>query len=140
MELFPCHATLPDSVPLSSLPEKGGAALVVIYSRALSALRDVAAESGRDPRHYGLQNIEGAMALASGCDISELVIQRELTWSSDAYKQYAQNKMEDSRCVSRKLTSRSRSEMRLPGEDTIWGMKGCCTWVVVWSIPRLACS
>ena len=78
---------LPDSAPLSSYREKGGAVRVVKYSRALSALRDVLTESGRDPRHYGLHSlrVEGATVLASGGDISERVIQREGKWSSDVH-------------------------------------------------------
>ena len=97
------------------------------YGRALRAVKEVVAESGRNLDEFADEfalhslRIGGATTLAAGGDISERVIQREGRWRSDAFKAYTRNYTEDARRVSRKLGVASWGKERQPGEGTVWG-------------------
>ena len=73
--------------------------------RALRAVKEVVAKSGRHPDEFAVRTLRigGATTLAAGGDISERVIQREEKWRSDAYKANTRNNIEDARRVSCKL-------------------------------------
>ena len=124
LELMSYFPGLPDHAPLSSY-QCGKAVRVVRYGRALRAIKEVVAESGRNPDGFALHSLRigGATKLAAGGDISERVIQREGRWRSDAYKVYTRNNIEDSTRVSRKLASAKVAKRRQPGEGTVWGKK-----------------
>ena len=92
---------------------------MVRYGRVLRAIKEVVAESGRNPDEFALHSLRigGATTLAAGGDISERVIRREGWWRSDAYKVYTRNNIEDSTRVSRKLASAKVEKGRQPGEE-----------------------
>ena len=58
--------------------------------------------------------------LAAGSDVSERVIQREGTCTSDANKVYTRSNADDARHVSRKLAA-GKGLQRQPGQYTVWG-------------------
>lgn len=122
LELLSCHATLPADEPLSSY-RSGSEVMVVTYSQALNAFRELVAFAGRNPMDFGSHSLRigGASTLAVGGDISERVFQNEGRWTSDSYKTYTCNNKEDSRNVSRKLADEEKGVKRQPGEDTVWG-------------------
>ena len=124
LELMSCFPGLPDHGPLSSY-QCGKDVRVVRYGRALRAIKEVVAESGRNPNEFALHSLRigGATTLAAGEDISERVIRREGRWRSDAYKVYTRNNIEDSTTVSRKLASAKVAKGRQPEERTAWGKK-----------------
>ena len=124
LELLSCFPSLPDHAPLS-LYRCGKSVRVVRYSRALRAIEELVAKSGRNPDEFALHSLRigGAITLAAGGDISARVIQREGRWKSDAYKAYTRNNIDDSRRVSRKLVVASGGRERQPGEGTLWGKK-----------------
>ena len=95
------------------------------YGRALRAVKEVVAESGRNPDEFALHSLRigGATTLAAGGDISEQVIPRGGRQRSDAYKAYTQNNTGDARRVSRKLGVASGGKERQPGEGAVWGRK-----------------
>ncbi|CAB1109801.1 unnamed protein product [Ectocarpus sp. CCAP 1310/34] len=117
-----CHATLPDSAPLSSY-RSGQEVKVLKYDQALRALREIVERSGRNPKDFALHSLRigGASTLAAGGAVSERVIQREGRWKSDAYKVYTVNNSEDSQRVSRTLGDKDKGVARQPGENTMWG-------------------
>ena len=96
---------------------------VVMYGRALRAVKELVAKSGRNPDDFALHllPVGGATTLAAGGEISERVIQREGRWKSDAYKANTRNNVDDSRRVSRKLVVASEGRERQPAEGTVWG-------------------
>ena len=122
LELMSCVPDLPDRAPVASY-RFGSSVRVVRYGRALRAVKEVVAESGRNPDEFALHSLRmgGATKLAAGGDISERVIQREGRWRSDAHKGYTRNYTEDARRVSRKLGVASWGKERQPGEGTVWG-------------------
>ena len=124
LELMSCFPGLPDHAPLSSY-RCGKSVRVVRYGRALRAIKELVAKSGRNPDEFALHSLRigGATTLAAGGDISERVIQREGRWRSDAYKAYTRNTIEDSGNVSRKLVVARDGKGRQPGEGTVWGRK-----------------
>ena len=124
LELTSCFPGLPDHAPLSSY-QCGKAVRAFRYGRALRAVKEVVAESDRNPDEFAPHplRIGGATTLAAGGDISERVIRREGRWRPDAYKMYSRNNIEDSTRVSRKLASANVAKGRQPGEGTVWGKK-----------------
>ena len=122
LALLSCHPTLPDSAPLSSY-RSGREEKVLKHDQALRALREIVERSGREPKDFALHSLRigGASTLAAGGEVSELVIQREGRWKSDAYKTYTANNSEDSQRVSRVLGDKDKGVARQPGEGTIWG-------------------
>ena len=98
---------------------------VVMYGRALRAVKELVAKSGRNPDDFALHllPVGGATTLAAGGEISERVIQREGRWMCEVYKAYTRNNIDDSRRVSRKLVVASEGKERQPGEGTVWGQK-----------------
>ena len=124
LELMSCLPRFPDHAPLSSF-RCGKAVRVVRYGRALRAIKEVVAKSGRNPDEFALHSLRigAATTLAAGGDIAERVIQREGRWRSDAYKMYTRNNIKDSTRVSRKLASAKVARERQPGEGTAWGKK-----------------
>lgn len=96
------------------------------HGSALKAIRDVAAKAGRELQDYALHSlcIGGTTALAAGGGISEIVIQGEDRWKSDAHKLHVRHNVDDSRRVSRKQIDGSKTEKRQLGGETVWGRKG----------------
>lgn len=79
-----CHATLPNSAPLSSYRSGRTAAKALRHGSALQAIRDVATKVERKPQDYALYSLRiggaTALLLAAGRDISQIVIQGEGRW------------------------------------------------------------
>ena len=97
------------------------------YYRALRAIKEVVAKSGRNTDEFPMHSlrIEGATALPAGAYPKETflwepAIQRERRSKSDAYKAFTRNNIEDSRRVSRKLVVASEGKERKSGEGTVW--------------------
>ena len=78
LELMSCFPRLPDHAPLSSY-RCGMSSRVVRYGRALRAIKELVAKSGRNPDEFALHSLRigGVTTLAAGGDISEQMIQRE---------------------------------------------------------------
>ena len=110
--LMSCFPGFPDHAPLSSC-RCGKAVRVVRYGRALRAVKEVVAKSGRNPDEFALHSLNARGAtLAAGEDRSEHAVQRVGGWRSDAYKAYTRNNVEDSGRVSRKLAVANVGEER----------------------------
>ena len=92
LELMSCCPGLLHHAPLASY-RVGSSVRVVRYGRALRAVKEVVAKSGRNPDEFALHSLRigEATTLAAGGDISERVIQTEGRWRSDAYKAYTWN-------------------------------------------------
>ena len=134
--LISCFLSLPDHAPLASYRLGNSARVVrcgrwdssvrlVIYGRALRAVKEVVVKSRRNPDEFALYSLRigGATASATGGDTSERVMQREGRWRSDAYKTYTRNIIEVARRVSGKPGVASGGKERQPGEGTVWGRK-----------------
>ena len=119
-----CFPSLPDNAPLFSY-RCGKSVRVDRYGRALRAIQELVAKSGRNPDEFAFHSLRigGATTHASKEDISERVIQRERRWKSDAYKAYTRNNIDDSRRVPRKIVVASEGRERQPGEGAVWGKK-----------------
>lgn len=93
LELLSCSPGLPDHAPpLASYRFGSSVRRVLRYGRALRAVTEVVAKSGRNPDDFALPSlrIEGAITIAAGEDKPERVIRREARWSSNAYNAYMQ--------------------------------------------------
>ena len=68
----------------------------------MRALRDIVAQSGRNPDEFALHSLRvgGASVLAAGGDVPERVIQHEGRRKSDTYKVYTRNTVQDAGQVS----------------------------------------
>ena len=78
LELMSCFPDLPDRAPLT-VYRFVSSARVVRYGRALRAVKEMVAETGRNPDEFALYllRIGGATTPAAGGDISERVIQKK---------------------------------------------------------------
>ena len=126
LELMPCFPGLPDHMhALLSSYQCGKAVWMARYSRALRAIKEVMATSGRKSDEFRLHSLRIGVAttLAAGGEIAERDIQREGRWRSNAYKVYTRNNIEYSTRVSRKLASAKVARERQPGDRTAWGKK-----------------
>ena len=105
LELMSCFSSLPDHAPLSS-HRCYKSVRVMWYGRALRAIKELAAQSGRNPDEFALRSLRtgGATTLASGRHFPERVMQREGSWKHTRRICVIINNMwvEDSRRVSRK--------------------------------------
>lgn len=121
VDLLSRYPALPERAPLASYRSDNGVR-VWGYGQAMRALREIVAQSGRNPDEFALHSLRigGASVLAAGGDVPERVIQREGRWKSDAYKVYTRNNVEDAGQVSRKLAVAGKGQ-RQPGQGTIWG-------------------
>jgi len=119
-----CFLSLLDHASLDSY-RLGSFVPVVRYGRVLRAVKEVVANSSRNPEEIASHSLRIARAVADavGRDISERVIKREGRWRSETHKAYTGNSVEVNRRVWNKPGVVNGVMERQLGEGTAWGRK-----------------
>ena len=122
IELLSHTHTLPPHAPLVTYRSADGRWKWWTQRQATKALREVVALAGVPPQEYALHSLRigGATHLSAG-GASDLVIQREGRWSSDAHKAYVRRHDKDADWVSGVLARTDVDCSRQPGQMTSWG-------------------
>ena len=89
LEPMSYFSSFPDHAPLSSY-RSDKSIRVVTYGRALRAIKELVAKSGRYPDEFALHSLRigEVTTLAAGRDISEIVFRREGRLKSNEFKAY----------------------------------------------------
>ena len=121
LELMLLYPNLESSSPLATYAD-GNRWRVWTRNQATASLRDLVGKQGMVPEEYALHSgrIGGATKLAAG-GVSNMEIQRQGRWKSDAFMMYVRATREEEVKVSRVLASNAVAGGIQPGQGTKWG-------------------